>query len=81
MKERLKADQERDQAAIDGFDSRFQTERERALKRIADAELRLRQDKLGAAELARVEAERGGDARAVQMGVFPETNAPKPGAN
>ena len=35
-------------------------------------ELRLKVDQQGLAELARVEAERGGEGRAVQLGIFPE---------
>ena len=82
LKKRVVADQEgrlaRDQAAVDGFDARVQRERDSIARRTASMELRLRQDKEGVAELTRVESERGADARAVQLGVFPAASGLDP---
>ena len=77
LKARLAKDQEsriaRDQQAIDDFDGRVQREREGVSKRLAQMELKLQEDQASLAELTRVEAERGSESTAVQLGVFPQT--------
>lgn len=71
LKDRLKNDIERDQKAIDNYDSKFQDAKTSLTKLIADQELRVRMSKENLVELSRVEAERGGDANAVQITLFP----------
>ena len=61
----------RDKEAVDNFESRMRAEREMVARKLTSMELRLRQDEEGLVELTRVEAERGADATAVQLGVFP----------
>lgn len=71
LQRRLQADQ----AALDSFGERTSAEKERLAARIARQDLRMRADKESLDELRRVQAEFGGDATAVQIGVFPSAEA------
>jgi len=78
LKERLRVDTERDQKAIDNYDSRFQEAKSSLSRAIADQEFRVRVSKENLAEVSRVESERGGDADAVRIDIFPApAEAPK----
>ena len=70
LKQRVQADQER----VGNFDERVKADKQRISSRIAEQELRLRVDRENLAELQRVAAERGGDAAAVLLGVFPPSS-------
>lgn len=70
LKQRVQADQDR----VGNFDERVKADKQRLSSRIAEQELRLRVDRESLAELQRVAAERGGDAAAVQLGVFPPSS-------
>ena len=70
LKQRVQADQERG----GNFDERVKADKQRISSRIAEQELRLRVDRENLAELQRVAAERGGDAAAVLLGVFPPSS-------
>ena len=70
LKQRVQADQER----VGNFDERVKADKQRISSRIAEQELRLRVDRENLAELQRVAAERGDDAAAVLLGVFPPSS-------
>lgn len=75
LQAKLRADDElrarRDREGVAGLEARAQAQQERAQRAVGAMELRLRRDAEGLAELNRVAAERGPDAPAVQLGVFP----------
>lgn len=77
LQKRLETDQElriaRDKDAVANFDARAQRERDMVAQKIANMELRLRQDEEGLVELTRSEVERGAGSAAVQLGVFPSS--------
>ena len=70
LKQRVQADQDR----VGTFDERVKVDKQRIGTRIAEQELRVRIDRENLAELQCVAAERGSDAAAVQVGVFPPSN-------
>jgi len=70
LKQRVQADQDR----VGNFDERVKVDKQRVGSRIAEQELRVRIDRENLAELQRVAAERGSDAAAVQVGVFPPSS-------
>jgi hypothetical protein len=70
LKQRVQADQDR----LGNFDERVKVDKQRVGSRIAEQELRVRIDRENLAELQRVAAERGSDAAAVQVGVFPPSS-------
>mmetsp|Transcript_63040 Transcript_63040/g.152195 ORF Transcript_63040/g.152195 Transcript_63040/m.152195 type:complete len:376 (+) Transcript_63040:357-1484(+) len=71
LKQRAQADQDR----VGNFDERVKVDKQRVGSRIAEQELRVRIDRENLAELQRVASERGSDAAAVQVGVFPPSQA------
>ena len=84
LKARVQRDAEqrvaREQQAVDTFDQRASQQKTTLQRRLANAELKLKADEEGLVELRRVEAQRGGGARAVQLGVFPaaDDGVPQP---
>lgn len=70
LKQRVQADQDR----VGNFDERVKVDKQRVGSWIAEQELRVRIDRENLAELQRVAAERGSDAAAVQLGVFPPSS-------
>ena len=71
LKDRLHTDQ----IAIDNFEQRLANEKEQLARRIAMQELRIRDEKESLAELSRIVGERGEDASAVKLGIFPPSDA------
>lgn len=72
IQNQLKADQER----VDSLPQRLQVERDRIQNQIAQQELRIRTGQEKLTEIARVEAERGGGAAAVNVDLFPDQMVP-----